>query len=59
MVLSLKFDPFDLSSIKNNDLSVNRWESANKIYGRTCNPYDMNRTPGGSSGGEGSLLVGQ
>lgn len=28
------------------------WETSNKLYGRTNNPYDTNRTPGGSSGGE-------
>ncbi|CAK5084063.1 unnamed protein product [Meloidogyne enterolobii] len=33
------------------------WESSNKIYGRTNNPYDVRRTPGGSSGGEGALIA--
>lgn len=28
------------------------WESDNHVYGRTNNPYDTRRTPGGSSGGE-------
>lgn len=28
----------------------------NMLHGTTCNPYDTNRSPGGSSGGEGSLL---
>jgi len=32
-------------------------ETDNKLYGRTNNPWDTNRTAGGSSGGEGSLLA--
>ncbi|XP_054718976.1 fatty-acid amide hydrolase 2-B-like [Uloborus diversus] len=32
-------------------------ESYNNLYGRTNNPYDPERTPGGSSGGEGALLA--
>uniref|UniRef100_A0A914LPN0 Amidase domain-containing protein n=1 Tax=Meloidogyne incognita TaxID=6306 RepID=A0A914LPN0_MELIC len=33
------------------------WESSNKLYGRSNNPYDVRRTPGGSSGGEGALIA--
>eukprot|EP01089_Gocevia_fonbrunei_P016444 TRINITY_DN5090_c0_g1_i4.p1 TRINITY_DN5090_c0_g1~~TRINITY_DN5090_c0_g1_i4.p1 ORF type:complete len:166 (-),score=29.07 TRINITY_DN5090_c0_g1_i4:232-729(-) len=32
-------------------------ESYNKCYGRTNNPYDLQRTCGGSSGGEGSIVA--
>lgn len=32
------------------------WESVNLITGRTVNPYNVNRTSGGSSGGEVILL---
>ena len=28
-----------------------------KIAGNTCNPHDLLRTPGGSSGGEGALIA--
>ncbi len=33
------------------------FETDNYIYGRTNNPYDVTRTPGGSSGGESALLA--
>lgn len=32
-----------------------RWESYNKLYGRTSNPYNTTRIVGGSSGGEGCI----
>jgi Asp-tRNA(Asn)/Glu-tRNA(Gln) amidotransferase A subunit family amidase len=32
-------------------------ESMNVIYGTTANPWNMERTPGGSSGGEAALLA--
>lgn len=33
------------------------FESANLLFGRTNNPYDLTRTSGGSSGGEAALLA--
>ncbi|XP_059047764.1 fatty-acid amide hydrolase 2-A-like [Achroia grisella] len=33
------------------------WETTNLLRGTTNNPYCLNRTPGGSSGGEGALLA--
>ncbi|XP_062359043.1 fatty-acid amide hydrolase 2 isoform X1 [Cinclus cinclus] len=33
------------------------YESSNRVYGRTNNPYDLQRIVGGSSGGEGSVLA--
>ncbi|XP_056007091.1 vitamin D3 hydroxylase-associated protein-like isoform X2 [Ostrea edulis] len=33
------------------------FECSNPIYGRTLNPYDEDRGPGGSSGGEGALIA--
>lgn len=32
-------------------------ESHNRIWGRTCNPWDLSRTPGGSSGGDAALVA--
>lgn len=33
------------------------WQSANPIYGRTNNPYDVTRSPGGSSGGSAAAIA--
>jgi len=33
------------------------YESENPLYGRTLNPWDARRTPGGSSGGEAALIA--
>jgi amidase len=33
------------------------FETDNLIFGRTNNPYDLARTPGGSSGGESALIA--
>ena len=33
------------------------WQSANPIYGRTNNPWDLGRTPGGSSGGSAAAIA--
>jgi len=32
-------------------------ETDNPVYGRTNNPYDLERTPGGSSGGEAAIIA--
>jgi amidase len=33
------------------------FETDNLLFGRTNNPYDLTRTPGGSSGGESALIA--
>src|SRR6185503_19400981 len=32
-------------------------ETDNDVYGRTSNPYDLDRTPGGSSGGPAAIIA--
>lgn len=33
------------------------YETANLLHGRTSNPWDLNRSPGGSSGGESAAIA--
>src|SRR6202162_623037 len=33
------------------------WETDNVLYGRSCSPWDLERTPGGSSGGEAAAIA--
>ena len=38
-------------------LNLVDWQSFNDVYGSTSNPWDLTRTPGGSSGGSGAALA--
>lgn len=59
MAFSLKLaQPMNVFHFNLFDFSFGvRWESSNPVHGRSRNPYDANRIVGGSSGGEGCLLV--
>lgn len=37
--------------------NLSDWQSANPLYGRTNNPHDLTRSPGGSSGGSAAALA--
>lgn len=38
-------------------VDLSDWQSFNKVYGRTCNPHDTARSPGGSSGGSAAAVA--
>ena len=45
-----------LVGVTNTSESCMFHESANPVFGRSCNPHDLGRTPGGSSGGAAAVV---
>lgn len=37
--------------------TLSGWETDNRVYGRTNNPWNLERSPGGSSGGESAMIA--
>jgi amidase len=38
-------------------VALGDWQADSPVYGVTCNPWDLTRTPGGSTGGGGAALA--
>ena len=45
-----------LGKINTSEITMS-YETDNAVYGRTNNPYDLNCTPGGSSGGAAAIIA--
>lgn len=56
IVSRLKSEGAIIYGITNTPELLLAYETDNLIYGRTNNPYDLNRTPGGSSGGQAAIV---
>ncbi|KNC47843.1 uncharacterized protein AMSG_04073 [Thecamonas trahens ATCC 50062] len=56
VVTALKAAGFVIMGVTNVSEACMWFESHNSVYGTTCNPYDLSRTCGGSSGGEAALV---
>lgn len=57
VVARLKSEGAIILGISNTPELLASYESDNLLYGRTNNPHDLTRTPGGSSGGEAAIIA--
>ncbi len=57
LVARLKAAGAILLGVTNSPELLMAWETDNLLYGRTNNPWDLSRTPGGSSGGEAAAIA--
>lgn len=60
ILISMLRDVGGLPFVRGNTMQAFMWfESTNHIYGTSLNPWDLQRTTGGSSGGDAGLIAAQ
>jgi Asp-tRNA(Asn)/Glu-tRNA(Gln) amidotransferase A subunit family amidase len=57
LVQRLKHAGAVILGVSNTPEFLMAWETDNLLYGRTNSPWELNRTPGGSSGGESAAIA--
>ena len=57
LVARLKAAGAIILGVTNSPELLMAWETDNVLYGRTNNPWNLTRTPGGSSGGESAAIA--
>jgi Asp-tRNA(Asn)/Glu-tRNA(Gln) amidotransferase A subunit family amidase len=57
LVARLKHAGAIILGVTNTPEMLMAWETDNLLYGRTNSPWDLERTPGGSSGGEAAAIA--
>jgi Asp-tRNA(Asn)/Glu-tRNA(Gln) amidotransferase A subunit family amidase len=57
LVARLRQAGYIILGVTNSPELLMAWETDNLLYGRTNNPWDLTRTPGGSSGGEAAAIA--
>lgn len=57
VVQRLKAEGAVILGLTNVPVALGDWQSENPVYGRTVNPFDPARSPGGSSGGAAAALA--